>query len=143
MAFGLRRERVTTDVDAAVRRTEGPVRRALTAVAKHNALDLDWVNSAMVRTLRTAADTEESALYDGRRLKVVGASPKRMLAMKVMGLRDKDLDDIRPLMEITGIRNVKEIDALIQEHYTNERPGAEALAQVRLPILAEWLGRET
>ena len=46
-------------------------------------------------------------------------------------------------MEITGIRNVKEIDALIQEHYTNERPGSEALAQVRLPILAEWLGRET
>ena len=45
-------------------------------------------------------------------------------------------------MEITGIRNVKEIDALIQEHYTNERPGSEALAQVRLPILAEWLGRD-
>ena len=68
MAFGLSDGRVTSDVDAAFRKTEGPVGQALAAVAERNGLAPDWINSAMVGSAPTSADTGESTLYEGRRL---------------------------------------------------------------------------
>ena len=142
MALGLREGRTTSDVDVSFRRTEGAVDQALETVGEQNGLKPSWLNSAMLKTLPSTPDSDESTLYEGRRLKIIGASPKRVLAMKVMALRTKDLDDIRALMKSTGIETVEQIGTLIKEHYASEGPGAEALAQVRLPILAKWLERE-
>lgn len=142
MAFGLSDGRVTSDVDAAFRKTEGPVGQALAAVAERNGLAPDWINSAMVGSAPTSADTGESTLYEGRRLRIVGASPKRLLAMKVMALRDKDHNDIRALMKITGVGSVEQIETLVKEEYAYDQPGAGALAQLRLPEFAKWLQLE-
>ena len=142
MAFGLSDGRVTSDIDAAFRKTEGPVGQALAAVAERNGLAPDWINSAMVGSAPTSADAGETTLYEGRRLRIVGASPKRLLAMKVMALRDKDHNDIRALMKITGVWSVEQIETLVKEEYAYDQPGAGALAQLRLPEFAKWLQLE-
>ena len=133
MAFGLSDGRVTSDVDAAFRKTERSVDQAL-AAAKHwfatgNGLAPDWINSAMAKSAPTSADAGESTLYEGRRLRIVGVSRKRLLATKVMALRDKDHNDIRALMKITGVRSVDHIETLVKKEYAYDRPGAGALAQ--------------
>ena len=62
--------------------------------------------------------------------------------MKVMALRDKDHNDIRALMKITGVRSVEQIETLVKEEYAYDQPGAGALAQLRLPEFAKWLQLE-
>ena len=143
MVLGLRDTRTTTDIDVAFRRRQGPVDEAIGAVTQEHGLKPGWINEGMATSLPTGKDPGETALYEGKRLKVIGASAERMLAMKVMALRDKDLDDIETLMDATGLRRVDEIKTLIKKEYANEGPGADALAKVRLPTFEKWLARRS
>lgn len=142
MTLGLRQGRTTGDVDVMFREAEGPVSQAVETVAERNGVAKEWLNTAAVKMLPTGPDAGEISLYEGRRLTVVGASAERMLATKVMAMRAKDHDDIRRLMDITGIREPDKIDALMQKVYVNERPGARGLIKLKMSELTRWLERE-
>lgn len=142
MTLGLREGRTTRDVDVTFREAKGPVNQAVETVAERNDLARDWFNTAAVKMLPTGPDAGETTLYEGRRLTIVGASAERMLAMKVMAMRAKDHEDIRRLMNITGIREPDKVDALMQKVYANEQPGARALIKLKMTEFTRWLERE-
>ena len=142
MTLGLREGRTTRDVDVTFREAEGPVNQAVETVAGRNDVAKDWLNTAAVKMLPTAPDAGETTLYEGRRLTIVGASAERMLATKVMAMRAKDHEDIRRLMNITGIREPDKVDALMQKVYVNEQPGARALIKLKMTEFTRWLERE-
>lgn len=141
MVLGFKDDRTTTDVDVVFRRSEGPVKEAIAAVADEHGLDRTWVNAGMETSRPTAKDTGESPVYEGKHLTVIGASAEWMLAMKVMAFRDKDLGDIEILMEQVGVEQPEDIRALMEKVYVNEGPGAQSLINLRQEALEEWLRR--
>ena len=142
MTLGLREGRTTRDVDVTFREAKGPVNQAVETVAERNDVAKDWLNTGAVKMLPTGPDAGETTLYEGRRLTIVGASAERMLATKVMAMRAKDHEDIRRLMNITGIREPDKVDALMQKVYVNEQPGAGALIKLKMTEFTRWLERE-
>ena len=87
----------------------------------------------------TSKDPGETPLYAGKHLTVVGASAEWMLAMKVMAFREKDLSDIKVLMEETGRHEPEAVKALMEKVYGNEAPGALSLIKLRHEALEDWL----
>ena len=142
MTLGLRDGRTTRDADVTFRDAEGPVNEAVETVAERNNLAKDWLNTAAVKMLPTSPDAGETTLYEGRRLTIVGASAERMLATKVMAMRAKDHEDIRRLMNITGIREADKVEALMQKAYVNEQPGAGMVIALKISEFSRWLERE-
>ncbi|MCY4510502.1 MAG: hypothetical protein OXG35_26620 [Acidobacteria bacterium] len=87
-------------------------------------------------------DNDEIPLFTGKHLQVRGASPRRMLALKVSSLRDKDWKDIKPLMTATGATTFGQIKTLVEDEYKTAGPGAAALLRLRLPELERGLDQK-
>ena len=139
MAYGLNPARRTMDVDALFRSGRSAVENAAATVQKKHELRREWLNEGVVGLLPAHNDHHEVTLFAGKNLKVQGASPQRMLALKVCSLRNSDWKDIKPLMTATGATTFDRIKKLVQDEYRDAGPGAEMILRLRLPTLKEGL----
>ncbi|MGC1420638.1 MAG: DUF6036 family nucleotidyltransferase [Acidimicrobiales bacterium] len=136
MAVAYDARRATTDVDA-VFVAANEVRIAAARVAQDLGLEEDWLNDG-VKGFIPGVDVEQVGVYEGKSLHVAAASPKFLLAMKLMASRtERDRDDIRTLYAICGFSTAEEGLAVLVSYYPQDQilPRVQFLLEEMFPEL--------
>jgi hypothetical protein len=116
MALAYDERRATADVDAVFAPTDG-VRKAAARVGEQFGFEPDWLNDA-VKAFLPGEDPAQITVYEGDNLGVAVASPRFLLAMKLLSSRaDRDLEDIRTLYRYCGFTTADEGLDLVAETY--------------------------
>ncbi len=134
MAVAYDARRATTDVDAVFVPSK-EVRTAASRVAEELGLEEDWLNDS-VKGFLPGEDAEQVGVYEGTNLHVAAASPKFLLAMKLMALRaERDIDDIKTLYEICGLTTAEEGLEVLESFYRQDLilPRVQFLLQEMFP----------
>ncbi len=120
MALAFDRTRVTRDIDA-VFAPKTVVYDVAKAMADESVdLDEGWLNDAVKGFLPEIEDDDAAVLMEEKGIRVLVASPKRLLAMKVFAARaDRDRDDIVSLCSHIGIASITEVLDLTASLYGN------------------------
>ena len=116
MALAYDTRRATVDVDA-VFVPAAEVRMAAARVAERLDLEDDWLNDS-AKAFMPGADPERIGVFEGTNLSVAAASPRYLLAMKLLAARaERDQDDIRILYELCGFTTAAEGLDLVESAY--------------------------
>lgn len=116
MAIAYDARRTTTDVDA-IFVPSAVVREAARDVAKQLGLEPDWLNDG-AKGFAPGDDPDQAPVFEGRFLSVAVASPRYLLAMKLLASRtDRDIDDIKALYELCGLSTAEEGVQLLESYY--------------------------
>lgn len=126
--------RATRDVDA-IFEPKQTVYEAARRVADNHGLPDDWLNDA-VKGFLHGSDPDAVPVLDIPGLRVDVASPRYLLAMKLLAARDEDVDDILFLYRLCGFRTVEEGLDLVEAAY----PGMKIPVRVQY-LLEEHLGQ--
>jgi hypothetical protein len=136
MALAYNTRRATRDIDA-VFEPKATIYQAAQRVATTHGVDPDWLNDA-VKGFLPGRDAGSTVLFERPGLAVRVASPRYLLAMKVMAARvERDEDDIIQLAELSGVTTVSAILDLVQSTY----PHASIPPRVQY-FLEEVVGRD-
>ena len=112
--------RMTQDVDVATAEIPPQVVHAASEVARRHNIAANWINNQAAGFVE--AELPPSAfdpLYEGRCLLVRGASPRVLLALKLMSGRGRDIADIVDLAEATGSRGSDALVSLCDEVFAD------------------------
>lgn len=121
MALAYSTRRVTRDIDA-VFEPKAAIYRAAERVAELLELPEDWLNDG-VKGFLPGADRDAIPLPEVTGIEVSTASPRYLLAMKLLAMRfGEDDDDIRILLCQTGIESAEEALALLARMYPHREP---------------------
>jgi hypothetical protein len=121
MALAYSTRRVTKDIDA-VFEPKAAIYRAAEGVAERLGLPEDWLNDG-VKAFLPGVDRDARPLPEIRGIEVTTASPRYLLAMKLLAMRfGEDDDDIRVLLAQTGIGTADEALALMARMYPHREP---------------------
>ena len=124
MALSYSTRRVTKDIDA-VFEPKSAIYEAAARVAERLELPDDWLNDA-VKGFLPGRDPEARPLPEIQGIEVTTASPRYMLAMKLLAMRfGEDDDDIQILLHQTGIASADEALDLLAGMYPNQEPPAK------------------
>jgi hypothetical protein len=116
MALAYNTRRSTRDIDA-VFEPKTVIHEAAERVASQRGIDPNWLNDA-VKGFLPGDDPASTVLFERPGLAVRIASPRYLLAMKVMAARvERDEDDIARLAELSGTDSVAAILDLVQATY--------------------------
>jgi len=118
MALAYDARRATVDVDAIfVPAVE--VRKAAARVAERLQIEEDWLNVG-AKAFMPGSDPERIGVFEGDHLSVAAASPRYLLAMKLLASRlERDQDEIRILYDLCGFSTAEEGLDLIESTYPN------------------------
>ena len=120
MAVAYDARRATRDLDAAFAPTD-TVRDLVAKIAEDRHLAEDWLNDA-VKGFLPGDDPEAQVFYESDSLRVDIASPRYLLAMKLMSARPgADVDDIRTLYRLCGFTTIEEGLAVVTRAYPSSR----------------------
>ncbi len=121
MALAYSTRRVTKDIDAAFE-PKTVIYAAAARVAEQHGLPDDWLNDA-VKGYLPGPDDDARPVPEIRGLEVTTASPRYLLAMKLMAMRfGEDDEDIELLLKECGIETAKEALDLLQHLYPHREP---------------------
>jgi hypothetical protein len=116
MAVAYDARRATVDVDA-VFEPSLEVRHAARRVAERLGLDDDWLNDG-AKAFVPGPDPDRVQVFEAEHLQVAAASPRFMLAMKLLAARvERDQDDIRTLYQLCGFTSASEGIDLVESAY--------------------------
>ena len=89
-------------------------------MAEELGLEGDWLNDG-VKGFLPGEDVEQVGVYEGTNLHVAVASPKFLLAMKLMASRiERDIDDIKTLYETCGLVTAEDGLAVFESFYPQD-----------------------
>jgi hypothetical protein len=95
------------------RRSDRPPESWLTG----SALSQDWLNDG-AKAFMPGEDPNRITVFEGTSLQVAAASPRYLLAMKLLAARvERDQDDIRDLYRLCGFSTAAEGTALLEATY--------------------------
>ncbi len=121
MALAYSTRRVTTDIDA-VFEPKSSIYEAAAKVAEDLGLPEDWLNDA-VKGFLPGADEHPRPLPEVQGIEITTASPRYLLAMKLMAMRfGEDDEDIEILLRECGLRSPEEALDLLQGMYPLQEP---------------------
>ena len=124
MALAYSTRRVTKDIDA-VFEPKSTVYAAAVRVAEAQGLPDDWLNDA-VKGFIPGRDEQPRAVPEIPGLDVAVASPRYLLAMKLMAMRfGEDDEDIEILLGECGIEHPDEALAVLRGVYPEREPPAK------------------
>jgi hypothetical protein len=124
IALAYSARRVTRDIDA-VFEPKSIVYTAAAKVAEELDLPEDWLNDA-VKAFLPGPDGEQRPVPDIEGIEVATASPRYLLAMKLMASRvGEDDDDILLLLHECGIADVEQALRLVEGMYPSRQPPAK------------------
>jgi Nucleotidyltransferase of unknown function (DUF6036) len=116
MAVAYDARRATVDVDAVFVPAD-EVRRAARRVAGRLGLDENWLNDG-AKAFIPGNDPDRITVFEGEHLQVAAASPRFLLAMKLLAARvERDQDDIRTLYGMCGFNTAEEGLQLVEATY--------------------------
>jgi hypothetical protein len=116
MAIAYDTRRTTTDVDAIFAPSD-VVREAARDVARQLELEPDWLNDG-AKGFAPGDDPDQTSVFEGRFLGVAVASPRYLLAMKLLASRtDRDIDDIKTLYKLCGFSTAEEGIKVLESYY--------------------------
>jgi hypothetical protein len=104
-------------------------------VADELGLEPDWLNDG-AKAFMPGNDPDQVGVFEGKNLSVAAASPRYLLAMKLLAARvDRDQDDIRALYELCGFTTAEEGLHLLETTYPAHviAPRAQFLLQEMFP----------
>jgi len=134
MVLAYNARRATVDVDAAFL-PAAEVRDAARRVAEDLGLEPDWLNDG-AKSFMPGNDPDQFSVFEGNNLSMAAASPRYLLAMKLLAARvDRDQDDIRALYELCGFSTAEDGLRLLEVTYPNHviAPRAQFLLQEMFP----------
>jgi hypothetical protein len=140
MALAYDRDRLRRDIDAVYAPKSEVFDEAQRMAAEREDLDKNWINDAMKGFLTSTPDVDARVVLTTPGLTVLVASPRRLLAMKVLAARaERDSDDIIALRRHVGARSIEEVLAIAESEYGNRlepknRFLATELLQDHLPM---------
>jgi hypothetical protein len=133
MAYSTRRS--TADLDA-VFEPKSTIYAVAARIAQERSLPRTWLNDA-VKGLLPGADPNATVLLDIAGLRATIASPRYLLAMKLLASRvERDEDDLRLLLAICGITTVDAALALVTDLY-GTRPIEPRVGYLVAELLAD------
>jgi hypothetical protein len=116
MALAYSTRRVTKDIDA-VFESKSVIYEAAGKVAEDLGLPDDWLNDA-VKGFMPGQDAQPRPVPEVRGIEIATASPRYLLAMKLMAMRfGEDDEDIELLIGECGLRSVEETLELLEQMY--------------------------
>ena len=116
MALAYSTRRSTSDLDA-VFEPKTLIYEAAARIATRHSLDAGWLNDA-VKGYLPGADPNATVFFDRPGLVVRIASPRYLLAMKLLASRvERDEDDIRVLLRLSNITTADEALVLVSDLY--------------------------
>ena len=147
MLLGLRTDRSTEDIDGIIRTGRKALERAAEEVGTRHGAKPGWINERMWTAIPRVEDSRARTLYEGRHLKIIGASPEHMLAMKLRATRAVDAADADAIIRVIDIRDTGSALAIAEKVYQADGnrarleilKGVERLAQ-RQPHLTRTHG---
>ncbi len=117
----------TRDVDIVVFGDPKFLREAAGIIASRHGWPENWINDAVKGFISANQDVELYMEFpkgaENPGLRVFAPTPEYMLAMKCMAMRTgaeenrSDIDDIRNLVRITGVRSTQDILTIIEKYY--------------------------
>ena len=129
MALAYDARRATRDIDA-VFRPHGVVLEEARAVGEELGLPQWWLNEQASVYVAPGGDDRAARVFDHPGLRVSAASPRHLLAMKVLAARRRDVDDIRVLVDHLGLTTADDVFAICAEVF----PAEEVPPRARLVI---------
>ena len=120
MALAYDAERSTRDIDAVIESHHGPLTDAVREVARRHGWPGTWLNEQAAAYVPRGSDPGSRVVFDHPCLRVLAASPTRMLAMKARAARAADRGDLLRLAHLLGISTVAEIAAVVAEQFPDE-----------------------
>jgi hypothetical protein len=124
MALAYSTRRVTKDVNA-VFEPKGAIYAAAKKVAEERGLPEDWLNDA-AKAFMPGADAEARPVLDIEGIEVTTASPRYLLAMKLMAMRfGEDDEDIEILLDQCDMHSAQEALELLERMYPSQEPPAK------------------
>jgi Nucleotidyltransferase of unknown function (DUF6036) len=135
MALAYSTRRVTKDIDA-VFEPKASIYDAAAKVAEDLGLPDDWLNDAVKVFMPSIEDEHPRPLPEIHGIEIATASPRYLLAMKLMAMRfGEDDEDIEILLRECGLHSAEAALELLRRIY----PLKEPLPKTRL-FLEELLG---
>jgi hypothetical protein len=124
MALAYSTRRVTKDIDAAFE-PKSAIYAAAEKIAEERGLPADWLNDA-AKAFMPGKDSEARPVSGIDGIEVTTASPRYLLAMKLMAMRfGEDDEDIEILLEQCGMHVAQEALDLLREMYPSKEPPAK------------------
>jgi len=117
-SYGARTQ--TDEIDSAFRPSLPKVYDILREVGKKYDLPNNWIDMQSPKFLPPTIDRQEQVLYDHPSLRVLGASPEHMLAMKLMAARTKDTQDVKLLLQLLGTPTRQQVEGLFANVWETE-----------------------
>jgi hypothetical protein len=118
MALAYSTRRATADLDA-IFEPKSTIYAVAAAMANEHGLPTGWLNDS-VKGFLPGEDANARVLFDEAGLRVTIASPRYLLAMKLIASRvERDEDDLRLLIGLCGIRSVDDALAVLDDVYGN------------------------
>jgi hypothetical protein len=118
IALAFDERRATRDVDA-VFEPKATVYEAAASVAEQRDLPAGWLNDA-VKGFLAGDDPEAAPILDLPGLRCLTASPRTLLALKVLAHRvGEDEDDVRLLAGHLGLETAEQVLAVAEQSYGN------------------------
>lgn len=124
MALAYSTRRVTKDIDAAFE-PKSTIYAAAEKVAEERGLPADWLNVA-AKAFMPGEDSEARPIPDIDGIEVTTASPRYLLAMKLIAMRfGEDDEDIEILLAQCDMHSAQEALDLLEEMYPSIAPPAK------------------
>ncbi len=121
MALAYSERRVTRDIDA-VFEPKSSIYAAAVQVAQELGLPEDWLNDA-VKAFMPGKDGDARPLLDIAGIEITTASPRYLLAMKLMAMRfGEDDEDIEILLRECDLHSVEQALELLAGVYPDQEP---------------------
>lgn len=109
-------DRYTKDVDIVSDNVTSDLRAAVARVGQRRGLPPDWLNDG-AKGFAPNLDSNPSPLFVGNNLILYGADAQYILAMKLVGAREDDLNDLILLMRQSGLNKEEELFNLVERSY--------------------------
>jgi predicted nucleotidyltransferase len=119
MALAYDATRVTRDVDARFV-PHGIVLDEARQVAQDLGLPPWWLNEQATVYISGKDDPGKRRVFDHPGLRVMAASPEHVFAMKALAARTRDIDDLRLLAGIAGVRSSADALRICAEFFPDE-----------------------
>ena len=120
IALAYSEERSSDDIDARIESGHETVQKAILEIARERGWHDSWLNEQAAYYIPVGREAAAPLVFYRPGLSVRAASPERILAMKVMSARPKDIDDIVALLPLTDIRTLEALLDLAGRTFPDE-----------------------